>query len=182
MPDLKNVIVAYHGGGYDGCIWEWNYAYFDEDGEFHDIYSSGVLGCPTHKQLMDRITLNDDAEINIVEVGNEESLRNFADTEGLNGVATCVQWFKENFPHVKFSLKCDCCGERFDPSQAHYDDWVGIGGIESEPSSVICKPCCEQHTCSNCNEYYGPDHKFSSTAHYSHACESCTEEDGGPEE
>lgn len=181
MPDLKNVIVAYHGGGYDGCIYEWNYAYFDENGEFHNIYSSGVFGCDTHKKLMDRITLNEDAEINIVEVGSEESLQNFTDTEGLTGIALCAKWFSENFPYIKLHPKCDCCGERFEASKGEYEDWRGIGGIESAPRSIICESCLEKYTCSNCGEYCGESENFQSTAHYSHACEYCTEKDGGPE-
>lgn len=27
-----NILVQYQGGGYDGCIWEWNYFYIDKQG------------------------------------------------------------------------------------------------------------------------------------------------------
>ena len=43
----RNSLIQYKGGGYDGCFWEWNYAWFDARGHFHDIYSSGYKGCDT---------------------------------------------------------------------------------------------------------------------------------------
>ena len=48
-----NTIVQYKGGGYDGCIWEWNYAYLDSQGEFHCIVATGYRGCRTFGELRD---------------------------------------------------------------------------------------------------------------------------------
>ena len=49
----KNVLVQYDGGGYDGCIWEWNYFYIDTDGGFHDIASSGTGGIDNLKEAIE---------------------------------------------------------------------------------------------------------------------------------
>ncbi len=40
----NNILVEYKGGGYSGCIWEWNYFYIDKQGVFHDVFSSGRAG------------------------------------------------------------------------------------------------------------------------------------------
>ena len=29
---MKHTLVQYQGGGYDGCIWEWNFAFYDNSG------------------------------------------------------------------------------------------------------------------------------------------------------
>jgi hypothetical protein len=45
-----NTIVQYKGGGYDGCIWEFNYAYVDSQRRFHCIVASGSRGCTTRSR------------------------------------------------------------------------------------------------------------------------------------
>ena len=46
---MKNVLVQYQGGGYDGCFWEWNFFFIDKDEKFHDIFSSGREGITNQK-------------------------------------------------------------------------------------------------------------------------------------
>jgi len=41
---LRNKLLCYRGGGYDGCCWEWNFGYFDNEAKFHSIYASGYAG------------------------------------------------------------------------------------------------------------------------------------------
>ena len=50
FPRWVDTIVQYKGGGYDGCFWEWNYAYYDRNGVFHSLYHSGRSGCPTSRR------------------------------------------------------------------------------------------------------------------------------------
>ena len=47
----RNALTAYKGGGYDGCIWEWNYAYIDKQGRFRCLAATGVGGCRTREEL-----------------------------------------------------------------------------------------------------------------------------------
>lgn len=47
-----NTIVQYKGGGYDGCFWEQNYAYFDGEGNFHNIVATGRNGCETEEAML----------------------------------------------------------------------------------------------------------------------------------
>jgi len=176
MPNNKrfrrNMLVAYHGGGYDGCIWEWNYAYFDRNGEFHNIFSSGVLGCNTEEKLREKLR-NQPDEVELTNLNSERARNKFADNEGLNGLMRCVKWFNEFDQTIKLKPKCDCCGDRFQAIEGHGEDWRGVGGIEMAPSQIICQDCFDQYSCTGCNEYYGPDHKFAETLHLSHACTYC---------
>lgn len=173
-----NTLVAYHGGGRDGSFYEVNYAYFDKDGNFHNIYSSGVFGCDTLEKLKKRFE-QDSKFFEFTDVENQEKLQVFADLESVDGVVLCAKWFAINNIDVKLQPKCDCCKERFNAVEGHGENWKVSGGIESSPKDVICSKCWDAYTCSNCNDYYGPKHKFCSTEHFSNACEWCTEKDGG---
>ena len=55
---MKNTLVQYKGGGYDGCFWEWNFCYFDKDGVWHDIFSSGRRGCDSLVKIQQHIKRN----------------------------------------------------------------------------------------------------------------------------
>lgn len=49
---LKNLLVEYEGGGYDGCFWQYNYFMFDDSGKFVNLFSSGYKGIETENQAM----------------------------------------------------------------------------------------------------------------------------------
>lgn len=48
----KLYLVAYQGGGYDGCIWEWNYALL-KNKEYISLHHSGYAGCKTMEEFED---------------------------------------------------------------------------------------------------------------------------------
>lgn len=168
----RNMLVAYHGGGYDGCIWEWNYAYFDKDGKFHDIYSSGYAGCDTEEKLRAKLR-NEPDEVELTNLNSERARNNFADTEGIRGVVGCATWFATNGYDVKLSPKCNGCGLRCNAVEGEPTGYRGVGGIEIHAQEIVCQECSSAYTCTGCNEYYGPDHKFAETEHLSNACEYC---------
>jgi hypothetical protein len=172
MSELKQkTLIAYKGGGYDGCSWEWNYAYVDEHGEYHDIFSSGYRGCPTAAEFLD--TDWSKGDVVVTDTTSAEELQEFVDTECVRGVLTCATWFAENEPTVKFNAKCDCCEKRFDASKGIGEGYHGGGGISIVAGDIICEDCQSAYTCSGCNEFMGKDHKFGETDHLSHACEYC---------
>lgn len=45
-----DILVIYQGGGYDGCIWEYN-AFIIKDNKFYDIISSGSMGIEKSEQI-----------------------------------------------------------------------------------------------------------------------------------
>jgi hypothetical protein len=175
-----NTLIQYKGGGYDGCFWEYNYAFIDEDGNFHDVFSSGYRGCKTFEKLQ-HLYAGEPNEFQFTDMTSEQERDTFADQEAVPAVVGIAKWFEKNGIDFTFAPKCDCCGERFAATEGHGDKYKCVGGIEIVAQKVVCSTCHEAHSCSNCNEYYGPDHTFSSTKHYSHACEYCTEKDGGAE-
>jgi hypothetical protein len=102
MRKLRNVLVEYQGGGYDGCFWEWNYAFIDSRGVFHDIFSSGRSGCKTLEALQGYMA---DADKNPSRHGNSYgtyrvtskiALRRFADSAPVDRLVGVARWFTKN--------------------------------------------------------------------------------------
>lgn len=170
-----NTLVTYKGGGYDGCIWEWNYAFIDEGGKFHDIYSSGRMGCKNLEELKSAYAGRRAGDFSLRKATSSRSLQKFSDIEPVHHVLNVAKFFAENFPQFKLMPKCNCCGKRFDAADGEGDGYHGVGGIHIEASDIICGECHNKYTCTGCNEYYGPDHQFVETDHLSHACEYCAE-------
>lgn len=174
----KNMLVAYKGGGYDGCMWEWNYAYFDNDRKFHDIYSSGSMGCKTEAEMRVKLREFPD-DVELTNLNSERARNKFVDSECVRGVVGCATWFATNGYDITLCPKCDCCGNRVNAVEGHPENYKGVGGVEIHAQEIVCQDCVDSYTCSNCNEFYDPDHNFSETEHLSHACEYCTQQDGG---
>jgi len=176
MTKVRNVLYAYHGGGSDGCIWEWNYSYFDENGEFWNIYSSGSMGCFTEKAMIERI--KEGRDIEEINLESELERNHFADNEAIKGVVRCAKFFAENNIDVKIRPKCNYCGERFAAIEAnHLHAPHNVGGIESSSSQIICQNCWDTHSCDGCDEFFGKRIVLVRTENYQHACTCCAQKD-----
>jgi hypothetical protein len=167
-----NTLVEYKGGGYDGCWWEWNYAFFDSRGCFHDIASSGYKGCSTLAKLQEAFENRPD-DFGFVDITNEEEVTAAADHWSVPAVVGISQWFQKRGVKFRLRPKCDCCSKRFDPCEGHGDCYSGDGGIVCTAKKIICETCWDAYSCSECGEYYGPGMRFMATEDYSHACSPC---------
>ncbi len=131
----QNSLVAYKGGGYDGCIWEWNYVFIDEKGEFHDIYSSGVAGCKTYDKLK-KLYAEHPEDFDIYELRLKRERKRLAaelPISHLLGVAKVI-------PYVILA-KCDGCGNEFDVRQMRGDGVRSEGGTHMQFISLVCEVC-----------------------------------------
>lgn len=147
----KNSVIAYHGGGYDGCIFEWNFAYVDQNGKFHDIYSSGSIGIHDGEELLEK--MNDRDPIDVYDVSDENERHRLADSESVWNAGRVAGFFEENDFGIKIKLKCDCCNNRVQAKGCHAENLYGSGGIHVEAGEIICEDCHNQHTCWYCGEY-----------------------------
>ncbi len=147
-PFPRNSLVSYKGGGYDGCFWEWNYAYTDRDGEFHDLYSSGYKGCETLEKLsqayadwqqkkQDKRNLNrwssdgfDTYRLDLKQE-RERAARELPIT-ALLGIARLLP------DDIVLPVHCDVCGETVDARECVGGSPHGVGGIRSEYRKVLC--------------------------------------------
>ena len=162
--DIKDIttptIISYRGGGYDGCLWEWNYSYYNGK-EWNHFISTGALGAKDDEDLQKRIQ------------GTHDVYKIPEDWDELlsNESKLCILRI---LPHLdEFGMgiyvPCDICEQ--DVEDIHHEvGWHGIGGIMSAPNMIICQDCYATYTCCECGEYYGPDHEFDDQ----HFCVYCS--------
>jgi hypothetical protein len=142
---LTNVLVQYQGGGYDGCIWEWNFFYIDVDGKFHDILSSGADGITIQKKA-DWLLAEEQDTTYIYDLANADQLGNFAMNTHGSLVKGIVKWFEENMPDamiMPFGV-CKVCESRLDAESMQIED-----------ADIICEDCYCSGSCCECGEFVG---------------------------
>jgi len=155
-----NILVQYQGGGYDGCIWEWNYFFIDKQGMFHDIESSGRGAITTIEQAKE--LLDSDDTHYIYDITNDDSIADFSKECNPVHIAGVLKWFNDyNDPDIDFFAICSECGcEITDYDDLSLEKWHSCGGIVSWADSLICHECRLIGTCDNCSEYVSDEHIF----------------------
>ena len=153
-------ILSYHGGGYDGCVFEWNFSYYNGEVWNHFI-STGCLGAKTDEDLQKRIQGTHD--VYKIPEDWDKLLRH----ESKLSILLISHHLKEL--NMGVYIPCDICSQNI--GDTHFEvGWHGIGGIMSSPNEIICQDCYATYTCCECGEYYGPDHIFDNQ----HCCEYCS--------
>jgi hypothetical protein len=146
-------LVMYKGGGYDGCFWEWNYAYIDNNGKFHNIAATGCYGCETLKELKAAYRIRTQDFYFYYLPSEMERFSREAPISHLIGVA---QWFAKNDPDIVFSVKCEECGGIALVIESQGDGLViesqgdgihGCGGITMEYDRIVCQGCAGECEC-----------------------------------
>lgn len=148
---MKRLLLMYHGGGYDGCIWEWNFAYFTA-GTFTDIYSSGIMGCKTLKDFQARIKDNY-CTYYIYDIDNDIEMKDFTDNTNAGLVIAVGKWIKENL-NFEVTAECNFCNAKFPISELTPECIKGAGGIMMQFTKVVCDDCRINYTCNSCGEFY----------------------------
>lgn len=169
----KDVLVAYHGGGYDGCFWEWNYFSYDSFGVFHNIFTSGHMGIKTEAEAEVLLQQAEMKEKNVFayDLTKEADIDDFQDSHAVPHVIGIVHKLNAG-EFGKYSqelfFRCDKCNDKVtDGGKA--EDWHGCGGIESTADTKLCDDCYSKNTCSECGEY------SEECEDHDGMCESCYE-------
>jgi len=158
----KNILVQYKGGGYSGCMWEWNFFYIDKNGNFEDVFSSGYGGITTKLAATVLVTDGENSfsnKVYVYHLDNEVEMLEFAKETNTVLVAAVVKWFNDyNVPDVQPFAICSDCGRHIeDYDDICLEDWHGCGGIMSTSDTLLCSECRSNNSCGYCGEYYGPD-------------------------
>lgn len=177
---MQNVLIEYQGGGYDGCVWEWNYCLVDKKGKFHDIVSSGSGGIDHKEQLITRMVstfekLGD--SFYIYNLSNPADLKNFATNSNVHGVLGVAQWIESHQLDISdnpIPLICPCCKLNCNSEEISFapNDYQGDGGIGIQFNSLLCHECNSLYSCGYCGEYYGEDYEDFTEEGF---CEYCAE-------
>jgi len=136
--DAKNLLVAYKGGGYDGCAWEWNYAYYDAQGNFHCIAATGRNGCKTHEQLVEYITNCDKESFDLYFLDKTRDIKALVDEFCVSHVIGIAKALAKIAPEIVLTVKCSICGKEMDCKDAKGTGIHGTGGAHYEYTDIIC--------------------------------------------
>lgn len=159
---VKDTLVIYGGGGYDGCIVQYNACYFDSEGVFHDIFSSGMKGCDTLDKIVEKLkTIEEDAGrwfgTELIPIGTEAELGNFSVLAKEHAPELMVRIGK--FMKTTFSIilttNCDVCEQSFSLSSMVVDRLKHVNGTPIQYATQLkCTTCYEKDnpTCCSCGE------------------------------
>lgn len=175
-------LVQYKGGGYDGCIWEWNFFLLD-NGRFIDIYSSGYKGV-SDQEGADRLMAeaDDTSSTYVYDLKSEESLLEFTKENNPTNVGRVCQVVNGMLNNDVMFYECTYCGERVyphksDPILFDEDNYHGDGGIGIVFEAVLCENCyCNR--CERCEAIIGPDDTARLSAdEETYICQYCAEDE-----
>jgi len=169
----SDTLMCYQGGGYDGCLWEWNFGVWDHAGEWHSIIASGCDGCKTEAEALKYIDDEDTRR-----TGNEYYLHDLTLAEDVKDFATAyhsgltvivADAVNKLYPEPVLYWICADCGQHFHyahPGVFPAGGWSGDGGISVSPKHVVCDECLELGSCCICGEYEGVETLIAGVCEY----------------
>lgn len=171
---MKNKLLLYEGGGYSGCIYEWNACFWDNDGKWIDIYHSGSGGIEEERVAQGLINHMDDSghlvvagweysNTDVVDLEDKDSIEVFQKKYNEGFVVSVVEAINNHYNDEIAFYRCDECGIRVfgysnDEGQAVFPE--GCSGIATQYSGMVCSECWTAGYCNRCNTYVGQGDMF----------------------
>lgn len=134
-----NTLIAYHGGGYDGCIFEWNYAFIDDEGTFHDVFSSGVMGQHSLPDLQSY--LSGQPATDVYDFSKVKDRLRFTTRESVVGVLRVIAYFRHMPNPPEFPAMCRRCEKPCSAYDAFASGPHNVGGINIGFYGFVCEDC-----------------------------------------
>ena len=169
----KNLLVAYEGGGYSGCIWEWNFFMFDAKGVYHDIFSSGCAGIYDDAELAISVVDSNRDDLMFFRLDSKEDVINFSKKMAGSLVESVFRWMLENQMEYKLWFECSICEQESSADFPVSYCLSHMGGIVYANTELSCEDCHSSHTCLYCGEFWEDNSGFDLDTGY---CDECTKE------
>lgn len=176
---LKNVLMVYSGGGYDGCIWESNWCLWDKDGQWHDVYSSGCGALKTEEAALEQYRFWDTEEeksevMHVINLDKEDDFNCLQSYETVMLEAllrTVNEKLAELGQPMVAWFTCGTCGKKHYPwseEPGHPEGLKGNGGVGYVGNELLCPECYHGHCCPYCGEYDEDAHKYGGYCQFCH--------------
>jgi len=158
----NNTVVVYEGGGYSGCLWEYNAFLVDRDGDFVDLMSSGHAGLYTEKDAVAALvggspSVLEGYNAHQVHLGSEESVAEFSEIYNASLVLHILNLVVVGAGYAAKDLKVTCgtCGGSVYPDA---DSCIPVnmvcdGGIAYSFRDIMCEECASARRCDECAEH-----------------------------
>lgn len=161
---LSEVLVIYGGGGYDGCVVQYNAAYFDHEGSFHNIYSTGVKGCDSEEKMLSKLAVAEDYgdkrfnwyDTEIVDLSEPclPKFKDWADKQSVELLLKVGIFMREEFG-VDLICICDSCHKEFNLADMCGDAAREVNGTPIKYCrALVCQGCygLRNPVCFECGE------------------------------
>jgi hypothetical protein len=177
-------LYQYQGGGYDGCIWEWNFFLLDEEDGFTDIFSSGYSGIKNHRDAIKRIKASNASDkIYLYDLTKEEDIEEFSKENNSTNVGRVCDLVNTYLDKEVMFYDCSYCDKRVYPinhnnypSYFHDENnYSGDGGIGIQFHSCICEECYHNR-CDKCDSILRDDYVIIDEEHLCSYCAAEHEE------
>ena len=145
---MKDKLLYYQGGGYGGCIWEWNFCFWDAESKWHNLFASGCAGVKTETEAL-KIAEALIYQAEIVDLTDKARFEQFQQNNNAQLVLSIAQKLNEDYGY-NVEVKCSECGCSFIADSSEND-------IATDNYNIICSDCLSAGTCDVCGEYYGTD-------------------------
>lgn len=139
---MKNLLVEYKGGGFDGCFWQWNYFMWDSNGDFINLHSTGYKG--VKNQVAARMLLSDTDHcdfdsITQLDLTDKTAVLEFVEA---GNSSLMVMLAKENEELGELlNGRCDDCGKVFPVLELLEGGYSGDGGLAISAKCFSCEDC-----------------------------------------
>lgn len=143
-------LVQYQGGGYDGCFWEWNFAYIDEDLKFHDLLSSGSGAIKSMEAL--EAYVDRGPNIYYYDTSDKEKMLEFANENAGALVVAVADLLYRDF-EIEIQFTCAGCD-----TVCNVEPCTMVYHTGKTTSDLYCDECHALATfCPICDEYVSFD-------------------------
>lgn len=153
---IRNAVIQWRGGGYDGCIWEPNTGFFNAEGEWYPVISTGYNARDTIEDFW-----RQRANRNPRPYRDEDFIFPITE-EGLLDFQTYIR--EDFFMHTIKVLedegydvwwRCAHCGESICGVDefVQFQGYQGDGGIGVIHDGPVCEECFSQNQCRGCQDY-----------------------------
>jgi hypothetical protein len=198
MSEIKpKSIIYYQGGGYDGCIWEPNFAWYDGD-KIYNLLSTGSLGLfrnlggkpqdsDCYPQALKDFQDPEWVKDNDVRAYTLDRLADLRSEVRSDMVLFCVKQLAELQESYTQDLgidtdilgfRCDECQNWFSVHELEtdQDSYYGCGGIAMACDRLVCSGCQGMQSCECCDSRFQPATSCYDEVHQhgnSMVCDTC---------
>ncbi len=148
-------LVIYKGGGYDGCIWEYNafLASFSKGRftSFANLFASGYDGIETIEQANAMFANKSWRKTNFsyfVKIGDTRKVKRIVEEIAPSFLVPVFHEANKIITDDVFFLLCDSCGCEI-YHDASLEDVHGCGA-----NNVYCEDCHSMHSCGYCGKFH----------------------------
>jgi len=166
---MKNKLMIYQGGGYGGCIWEWNAGYFDDEGEWRSLGDSGCAGIKDYDTeaalAMARQIKAGKEKGDLIPLSAAKQLRQLNNSGYAPAVVVGIArgLAGAQLDNCKMVVTCDECGKDIPDDELdmiHFADPVSNGGCSYVPQTKVCDACFEAKVCCECRDWHSPEELY----------------------